>query len=489
MDQFAPWPEPEPIDDGLPSVQRFDERLLPASFRDWVADITDRMQVPADYPAAAAVLCLAGAVNRRATIQPKAEDSSWIVVPNLWGGIIADPGLLKSPVIHAVKRPLQKIQEQWWQEHGQAEADYGREKEEYELRHAAWRDQYKAACKTKRGSGSGAGSWTEVEPSAPSPRRIIVNDATFEALHEILRENPAGVLVVRDELTGWWSQLDRQGREGERAFYLQAWNGDTAQTIDRIGRGSINVPNCCVSMLGGIQPARLRSYLIDAVTDGPMNDGLIQRFQVLVWPDTPKGWRYVDRPANSTAENAVRSVFDRLVKLDVENPLRLRFSDDAQSLFVVWLSELESRVRGNELHAALVSHLSKYRSLMPTLAALFELADAGTSEVSLEHAKQAAAWCAYLESHARRIYSCVVTPQIRAARDLAEKIKTRKIGAEGIFSCRDVYLKGWSGLDAPESVKRAVEVLQDAGWVREIPSDVGTPGRPSNRYAVNPAVR
>ena len=103
--------------------------------------------------------------------------------------------------------------------------------------------------------------------------------------------------------------------------------------------------------------------------------------------------------------------------------------------------------------------------------------------------QQAAAWCDYLESHARRVYSCIVTPQLRAAQELAEKIKKRKVGTDGFFSCRDVYLKGWSGLDSPEAVKLAAEVLQDAGWVRELPGESGSDGgRPSNRYQVNPRV-
>ena len=45
------------------------------------------------------------------------------------------------------------------------------------------------------------------------------------------------------------------------------WNGDTGHTIDRIGRGTIHVEACCMSMLGGIQPGRLRSYLVDALGD------------------------------------------------------------------------------------------------------------------------------------------------------------------------------------------------------------------------------
>lgn len=56
-------------------------------------------------------------------------------------------------------------------------------------------------------------------------------------------------------------------------------------------------------------------------------------------------------------------------------------------------------------------------------------------------------------------------PQLRAARELADKIKKGKVGAEGFFSRRDVYLNGWSGLDSPEAVKLAAEVFQDAGWV------------------------
>jgi hypothetical protein len=164
------------------------------------------------------------------------------------------------------------------------------------------------------------------------------------------------------------------------------------------------------------------------------------------------------------------------------------------------LTELENKVLGNDLHPALVSHLSKYRSLMPSLALLFELADRaaagvlGTDStdlfVSLEHAKQAAAFCVYLESHAHRIYSCVTSPQMRAAQELAARIKSRKIGEDGVFSVRDLYLKGWTSLDTPELARAAVQVLEDAGWVREVPvesSPLG--GRPSARYNVSPKVR
>ena len=135
---------------------------------------------------------------------------------------------------------------------------------------------------------------------------------------------------------------------------------------------------------------------------------------------------------------------------------------------------------------------------MPSLALLFELADQAAAGVwssemvSLDHARQAAAWCQYLESHARRVYSSVISPQRRAATDLAERIKRGDIGGAGKFAVRDVYRAGWSGLDTPERAGSAVSMLEHLEWIREIPGrDPGPRGgrRSSACYQINPKVR
>lgn len=197
-------------------------------------------------------------MNRRAVIEPKANDVDWLVTPNLWGGVIAPPGQLKSPLIDAVCAPVEAIQTDWERAYEAEMEDYAMENKKHELRVRAWEQKFiqheKNPHKYPSPAHPGDG------PPKPVFRRIIVNDATQEKLHEILSENPCGVLVVRDELTGWLAQLDKPGWEDARAFYLSAWNGNSTFTVDRIGRGTIHAP-ICVSMLGGIQPARLRSYL------------------------------------------------------------------------------------------------------------------------------------------------------------------------------------------------------------------------------------
>ena len=412
------WPDPAALGDGLRRVQEFNLNLLPASLRPFVEDTSERMQTPVDFAAAVATVALAGCVNRRAAIIPKTADTGWQVIPNLWGAIVGPPGFMKSPLLRNITLPLIQVEESWREDFKRLSAEFADEEERSKLRLAAWRDATKLAF--KKGLP---------EPPAPTrglsrpiQKRLILTDTTFEKAHEILRDNPAGLLMVRDELTGWLSQLDKQGREGERGFFLQSWNGDGAYQIDRIGRGSIYVPHVCISLIGNIQPSRLRAYLADALAGGPTDDGLFQRFQILVWPDLRKGWKLVDRAPNSNALKMASHVFSMLANLSADAQVLLRFDGDAQQLFYAWWADLEVKIRESDLPPAVVSHISKYRKLMPSLAGLFELADrvaAGSDlgfeavpVVSSEHVVQAAGFCSYLESHVRRAYDYIVRPRV-----------------------------------------------------------------------------
>jgi putative DNA primase/helicase len=81
----------------------------------------------------------------------------------------------------------------------------------------------------------------------------------------------------------------------------------------------------CLCLFGGIQPARLQTYLADAVTGGPNDDGLMQRFQVLVWPDHSREWVNVDRAPNRKAQEAANGIFERLFTV-MCSAMRILFS-------------------------------------------------------------------------------------------------------------------------------------------------------------------
>ncbi len=477
------WSEPEKLGEELPAVPAFDADLVPGSLRPMVEDVADRMKVPLDFPAIVCVAVLAGLCGRRALIQPKEKDDSWLVVPNLWGAIIAPPGMMKSPVIASVTAPAHALEAEWRTDYAEAQREYEAGQERTRLDNAVWAESYRRAAKKQQK--------LPTKPLAvvaePSQHRLIAVDVTFESLHQLLAQNPAGVFVIRDELTGWLASLERQGRESERSFYLECWNGDTSFTIDRIGRGSIHVEHCCVSLFGGISPARLRAYLADALRDGPSNDGLIQRFQLLVWPDTRRSWAYQDRPPDAGAMKAAEGVYRRIAEMDPDRPLRLKFAPDAQALFIEWLTDLETQLRADETSPLMQAHQAKYRKLMPALALLFSLADNSLEAVGLHHAQQAADWCEYLVHHARRVYASRIGPERLAAISLARKLTKGWKRENGKFTVREVYSNDWSGLGTPDEVRAAVRVLEDAGWVRAEKPKSET-GRPSEVYAINPKI-
>jgi putative DNA primase/helicase len=102
-------PDPVPLPDALPPVAPFDPELLPEALRDWVADIAHRMQCPPDFPAVGAVVAISSLIGARAVVAPKARDD-WRVVPNLWGLIVGRPGVMKSPALGEVLKPLHRLE-------------------------------------------------------------------------------------------------------------------------------------------------------------------------------------------------------------------------------------------------------------------------------------------------------------------------------------------------------------------------------------------
>jgi hypothetical protein len=493
------WEPPAPLPEGLPPVDAFDPVMLPECLGGWLEDIAERMQVPLDYLAAGAMVVISSLVGRKLGIYPKKRDD-WIVVPNLWGMIVGRSALLKSPALAEVMKPLGRLIADAHEAHKEELADYEVKAMVAEAEAKALKKNIEqlASQAAKMGDRSKLMEAAKTEgPGAPEPptlRRYKTEDATVEKIGDLLIENPQGILNHRDELSGWFRNLDKQGREGDRAFYLESWNGTGSFDVDRIGRGSIHIPALCLSILGGIQPGPLSSYVYQAVQGEQGADGLLQRFQLTVWPDPPKSWRNVDRYPDPEAKNRVYELFKKLDGLKVNEAAKneevpaLRFEARAQQVFDAWRDELERRLRSEEMAPALEAHVAKYRSLMPSLALLFELIDTERLPVSVGKtaALRAVAWCEYLETHAGRLYASAEKPAMEGARALLERI--RKADVKDGSSARDIYRgRHWSKLSSPEEVTTAADVLEDYGWLRA--EKVETGGRPTTRIRLHPTLR
>jgi putative DNA primase/helicase len=494
--------EPRPIATSLLPVPRLQPTMIPGPFRAWCVDIAERVGCPLEYVAAPLIVVLSGVVGRRIAIRPQRHDD-WKVIPNLWGAVVGPPGSLKTPAIEEICRPLKKLAGDAMGRHGAALDDHHEEALIATAKRTAARKAMDQAARKGEGDDRLKDLARQIaegrDSDPPDLKRYFVNDVTNEKLGELMAQevNADGLIVFRDELVGFFKTLDRSGHEADRSFYLEAWNGSGSFTFDRIGRGTIHIPHACLSLFGGIQPGPLASYLKGSFS-GEKSDGFMQRFQVMMFPDRPRKFLNVDRSPDAAARERAEAIFRALDALDplakgcrVEDESgipHLRFADDAQEFFHAWRLALEDWLCSEVLSAVMNHHLSKYRSLMPSLALIFHLVDAydrpALEPVSLDAAVAAAAWCEHLEAHAARIYHAAMEGDPDDAIRLGERLAAR---LSNPFTCRDVAKKGWAGLGTSEDVRRAVGILEDRNWVQvvEVPS-TERGGRPTELVWIHP---
>jgi Protein of unknown function (DUF3987) len=277
------WPAPTFIPDGLLPVASFDPAFLPEAIGPWVVDISDRMQCPMDFVGIPAMVAIGSLIGSKVGVRPQ-QKTDWIEVPNLWGCIVGRPGALKSPAMLEALRPLHRLEAEARKANEGAAKEHDLQVEFNKLR------REDATKKVRKELASAAPADLAVDnPEAPKARRYVVNDATYEALGVILADNPNGTLAFRDELVSLLKTLDREEHVAARGFFLTAWNGTSGYTFDRIIRGKTYIEAACLSLLGSTQPGRLAEYMLRAVAGGAGDDGLIQRFSLLVWPDQSPG--------------------------------------------------------------------------------------------------------------------------------------------------------------------------------------------------------
>jgi hypothetical protein len=494
------WQLPNEITTTMPPVQSLAVELIPEQFRAWIADNAYRMQTPPDFAVITLMTVFSSLIGAGCGMRPKQRDN-WEVICNLWGACVGRPSvMLKSP---SMKEPMQLLD--------RLQADYGERFEREKIGSdfdamvgkAAIDDIKGKLAKTTKTGGdiqSLKAEYAELMQSAePEPTRRLFksNETSIQSMTVLQNQNPRGIFVFRDELMGLLASWDRDDKADERAYFLEAWNGNGSYTDFKIGRGLTEAKNVCISLLGGIQPDKLNRYLYQAMKGG--NDGLVQRLQLAVYPDELSDWQLIDTKPNKAEKERAYSIMQALAEMDFiqydavqgehDDRPYFRFTDDAQLIFNQWLTELQTVKIKQEGNPLMLEHLGKYRSLMPSLALIFHCIDIAddkaSGNVSAKAARLVVQWCDYLETHARRIYAFVESPEHAAAVRLAEKVKAKALSNP--FTIKDVYKNHWHGLSDKLEVEAACNILVDENWLMMQRKPKPLTGRPPlPEYHINP---
>src|SRR5258706_1194120 len=178
---------------------------------------------------------------RRILLKP-----DWREFPIIWAVIVASSGQRKTPGFSAALRPLHDMQQKLVERHNAEMVEYKQKQTEHK----------RAVAEHKQKGGE-----PPVEPERPKLKRLIVSDITIEAVAMQLEDNPRGVGVARDEMSGWLNSFNqyKSGKGSDAAGWLELHHGGVLM-VDRktAERRTIYVPRAAASITGTIQPGVMK---------------------------------------------------------------------------------------------------------------------------------------------------------------------------------------------------------------------------------------
>ena len=387
----------------------FDSLVIPSAIRNRSNDVAVGLGIPPEITAVLGLAVVGGSISNKCSVNPMHHMGRWWDnVPNLWSVIVAPPGSNKSAAIDSMIEPYLKEHIELDEKFKQEYSEYLSDKKKFDI-------TYKEFVKKKKFD-------PDVEepkmPVAPKQKELIVDDASYEAIGELLNNSDQGLISKHDELTELFGTMDKNARNatGARGFFLGAWNGNIGKKINRIGRGSFYVKNLCLSVIGGIQPKMLTG-IVDKVVSGENADGLLERFQLMVAPKFSSEYHMCTTPENLEYKRVYGQMVLKLLTVD---PLLLGakegidgrrkhfiFSKEASDLYFKWDRERHyaADATKDSFGGVLSASKNKQQALMSSLAMIFHLVEIATGilspsyEIDVINVEKAIKLTGFLEEH------------------------------------------------------------------------------------------
>src|SRR5215212_2467124 len=409
----------------LPDPEEFPISALPITLRQFVREAAASVGCPVDYIGLSVLAAASAAIGdtRRITIK-----KDWTEGPAIFGMIVGGPASKKTPAINLALRPVRERQMA-------LKAEYERQKEEHE---AALRDYEKA----KKDGPSGLR-----KPEKPALVRTYADDTTVERLADILNENLRGLLIIKDELSGWlgaMNQYKQGGKGADRQFWLSVHTNQPVSVDRKSSDEPVIVPHPWVSVIGGIQPEVLPDFGKDR------GDGLIDRF-IPVYPK-PRVGRWTDDEISDHVRDEYARTISSLYKLrhanDEEDPFpsKVGMTDEAKALFVAEYNRLHDELEAPGFPQRLRpawGKLEAYFARFALILAMTRVAELGNQgqvgiveRITREDMAGAVQFLAYFKNHVRRVYTGLYgdSPSDRLAADLRDFLIDQGGSWEGIAS-------------------------------------------------------
>lgn len=437
------WELPVPLDDPADLPPPFPLDAFPRPLADLCRDVGETIGCPPDYAAVFALAAMAGTCGAAVALNVKPD---WIEHASLFICAVAPPNAGKTPSFKIITRPI--IDEQ-------------------SRRYAAG----------------------EKNPA-------YVGDITVEKLADVLKEEPRGTLLLRDELAGWVKGMDQYKHRGgsDRQFWLSAWSSD-AVSVHRKNPDSphVFIPHPCLSVVGGIQPDVIKSLRGN-------DDGFFDRILFCYPAPLPaKGedWRSCDRRRVEEWSNALARIRGIEMVEEPDRPRRPRFvtlSASARGAWERYTADLAAEINHPDFPshlAGVAGKLKGYGARLALVSMILRVAYSAQAEVedlTTGDMQAGAVLAKYFLAHARRVYRAM--GRDAASADAAKVLRWIRSRGEPTFTRRDAYRGLRRQFAKPEELTEPLRRLVQHGYIRYggggLPTAAGN-GQTTAIYEVHPS--
>lgn len=462
---------------------------IPTPLRNFSIDVGERLGVPNEAVLIPLLAIISSLLGNKICVYPKKLDTSYKVFPNLWGWLVGNPSTKKSPSMKSSIQIIEELQTMKTNSFNES------------IRYIKPKIQVSENQKTK--------TLKAIEKNGPSDLlmkelfriedelteyknqlkmpKYIINDATPEKILELSQHSKHGFLIFRDEASGLLNEFEKPGREGYRQLLLEGWTGNGFFSMDRKISESCSA-KICFSIFGSIQPDIIKK-LIKKSHD--LNDGFIQRVQLLIYLPEFKVFEGIDRMPNESFKISIMNFLTKLLeakegelgsKRNNDSAYGFTFSNEAYEILRAYKTEM--RVKSlREENLLFKGHLDKMDKLICSLSAIFHLAnDEQGSIISTTTLSSSLEVVNFLIKHAEIIYKVLPSQLSNSGLLLLRKIKSGEVlnGA----SKRSIVRHGWSGLGR-DDLDCAIDELSSLHWL-SVDKNSSHIGRPSDILIFSP---
>lgn len=432
------------------SYTPFPSDALPIHLRRLVDEGAGAMKLDRAFIALPLLAACAGAIGNARTLTLK---EGWQEPANIWAALIAPSGTLKTPALNLALDGLRI-------EHKRLRAEY----------EAAMKD-YNARTDEERGD-------------PPVDARVTASDVTVEQLAVLLQRNPRGLLIEREELSGWLRSFNQYKSKGggDEAHWLSMFNAGPLQVDRKTGEHkSIYVARASVSLCGGIQPGVLR----DCLGADKIESGMAARLLLAMPPVAVRQW--TDETVCIATRGAVETIMRALLSLAMmpgpygPEPVTLPLTAEARALFIAFVNAHgEEMQRTDGALRAAWSKLEGYAARLALIVHCVRQVSEGAGDAVDDESMAAGITLArWFAGEAKRVYAMLAeSAGEQKRRELIEFIRARGGSITASKLCQ--YKTGYASAD---DARMALQSLVDAGAGRfEYPPPSASGGRPSEVF-------